>query len=384
MNGSAPTGAEAFLRACLCLRRDGSASARDAVDVGAHAWDGHWAALERVVEAERVGPLMHHTLRAAGIGLPLAEALQQSYHLTALRNLLLLRELGACLRELAAAGVPVIVLKGAALIETVYDNPSLRPMGDADLLVARHDLATAQRALTGLGYTLASLETHPGAVSEYENELTFRKPGRQDTWIDVHWSLFDSPYYQGRVTMDWFWDTARPASIADVPSQVLGPEALLLHLCGHLTLHHQATGLLWWNDIAEVLERERDAIDWPALLSRTCEYGLLLPLRTVLARVATEWQAPVPPAVLEALHAQSASPTEQRVFEELNAGQRTARDRFLSDLNSMAGWRQRLRFARTSLFPSPSYMRRRYRIRHPLWLPFYYPYRWLRGLLGLG
>jgi len=56
--------------------------------------------------------------------------------------------------------------------------------------------------------------------------------------------------------------------------------------------------------------------------------------------------------------------------------------RFWSDLRAIPGWRQRLRFARTHLLPSAAYMRRRYGIAHPLLLPLYYPYRWLRGLRG--
>ena len=50
---------------------------------------------------------------------------------------------------------------------------------------------------------------------------------------------------------------------------------------------------------------------------------------------------------------------------------------------SMPDWRQRLHFARANVFPSADYMRQRYGVRHPLLLPIYYPWRWLRGLLGL-
>jgi hypothetical protein len=185
------------------------------------------------------------------------------------------------------------------------------------------------------------------------------------------------------MVMDWFWDSARPAIIGETPSLVLGAEALLIHLCGHLALHHTSTGLLWWHDVAEVLTRHRDEIDWQVLLSRTSEYGLVLPVRSVLLRVADEWGAPVPLGVLRALRGMPESPAEQRIFAELTAGQRSPRQRFWSDLVSMSDWRQRWRFARTNLFPSPAYMRRRYAITHPLRVPLYYPYRWLRGVLGL-
>jgi len=336
-----------------------------------------------VIESERIGPLLHQTVGAI-VAPPLGEQLYLSYHATARRNLLLLRELGTCLRALTAAAVPVIVLKGAALIETVYGNLALRPMGDVDLLVRGRDLAATRQTLGGLGYEVRRIETHPGVVAEYENEVAFCKPGKLDTWVDVHWGLFDSPYYQDRIAMDWFWESARPAPIADVTALVLGPEALLIHLCGHLALHHMHTGLLWWYDVAEVLAAYRAEIDWPALLAHTQEYGLLLPVRTVLSRAVDEWGAAIPADVMHALRSLRESRVEQRIFADLTAAQRSPRRRFWSDLTSMSDWRQRLRFARTNLFPSPAYMRRRYAIAHPLLIPFYYPYRWLRGALGLG
>src|SRR5204863_7062817 len=143
------------------------------------------------------------------------------------RNLLLLHELGLCLQQLSAARVEVIVLKGAALAQAVYRDLSLRPMGDVDLLVRRADVATTTHLLAQQGYVPVRAETHPGALAEHESELTFRKPGRVDAYIDLHWTLFDSPYYQDRIAMDWFWNTAQPVSIAGVPTLMLGPEALL-------------------------------------------------------------------------------------------------------------------------------------------------------------
>lgn len=373
---------DAFLCACLRLRHDPSAI--DAVRAGARERAESWEAALARMEGERVAPLLHRTIGDLEI-LPVAteNALAQSYRFTSLRNLLLLRALSECLRQLAAAQVPAIVLKGAALAEVVYGNIALRPMGDIDILVHPHDVAPVRGILEGLEYVLDRVETHPGALAEHENELSFSRPGHITANIDVHWSLFDSPYYQSRLAMDWFWQTAEPARIANEPALMLGPEAQVIHLCGHLGLHHQAEGLLWWHDVAEVLVFYRHRIDWTELLSRTRAYGLLLPVRTVLTRVAADWRAPVPADVLATLLADDASADEQRIFAGLSAAKRPAGQRFVSDLTSMSGWRQRLRFARTNLFPSAAYMRQRYRIAHPLLLPLYYPYRWLRGLRGV-
>lgn len=201
--------------------------------------------------------------------------------------------------------------------------------------------------------------------------------------IDVHWTLFDSPYYQDRIAMDWFWDTAQPVSIADVATLVLGPEALLIHLCGHLALHHAASGLLWWHDIVEVLSTCRDEIDWTEVLARTQMYGLALPMYAVLSGVVENWGVAIPLEALSTLRALPHSRGEERVFDWLRRRNRPAGPRFLADLGSMTGWRRRLRFAGTHLFPSASYMRQRYQIRpdppSPA-APLHYPYRWLRGL----
>jgi hypothetical protein len=336
-----------------------------------------------VIDAERIGPLLHQVARGRGILPPaVQEGVRARYRWTGVQTMVLLRELGNCLERLAAARVPVIVLKGAALTEAVYRNVALRPMSDVDLLVHQRDLPAARRVLEEMGYAVARAETHPGVLAEHENEMAFHKEGVIATSFDVHWSLFDSPYYQRHIAIDWFWQSAESVEIAGARAQMLGPEALIIHLCGHLALHHASSGLLWWQDIAEVLAVYERRIDWTELLARTRQFGLVLSVRTVLTRLAVDWGAPVPAAALRELRASQPSPGEARVFARLNAGEQPVGQRFWDDLADMPDWRQRLRFARTSLFPSAAYMRQRYRIPHPLLVPLYYPYRWLRGLRG--
>ena len=285
------------------------------------------------------------------------------------------------LQALAQQRLAVIVLKGVALVETVYGHPGLRPMSDVDLLIRREDFRTVRKVLEGFGYTPLRRETHSGVLEEHENEMAFRKPGRFPAEVDVHWSLFDSPYYQRTIAMDWFWESAKSTEVNGVSIPVLGIEALIIHLCGHLALHHKALGLLWWNDIAEVLAMHRDRIDWKELLVRTESYELILAVREVLVALAHDWRALVPRDVLRRLTEMRPGPNEARQFERLSR-QQPAGLRFWADLRAIPDWGRRLRFARTNLFPSSEYMRQRYGIPHPLLLPAYYPYRWYRGLLG--
>jgi len=52
-----------------------------------------------------------------------------------------------------AAGIDVLVLKGAALAHLVYPQPVLRPMRDIDILVRAEDVYRAYARLPEIGFT---------------------------------------------------------------------------------------------------------------------------------------------------------------------------------------------------------------------------------------
>ena len=368
---------------CLALRTlcDADAACALAVAVGDPGVD--WKAVCRLADAERVAPLLSRALRPLPtVPAEVARRLRDAHHRAAASNLLLRRELTGVLQALDGAGIPALVLKGAALAETVYPNIALRPMQDLDLLLWQRDLPRALATLAGLGFAADRVEARTGTGAAYENEWHLHKQRGRKTTIEIHWSLFDSPHYQSALAMDWFWDTADTAMIADTPARMLGPEAQLLHLCGHLRLHHRGDELLWLYDVAQVIAAWHARIDWRSLLEQACRFDLVLSLRDVLGRVAVDWHAPVPDAVLHQLRALQPSRREARVFAWLTQPDRSVAQRLLVDLASLQSWPRRLAFAMINLFPSADYMRQRYRIRHPVLTPFYYPYRWLRALRG--
>lgn len=372
---------DAFLRSALRVRS--CAAHAEVVRIEAHALADRWEDVARRIGRHRVGPLLYRALGDRDILPPaLVETLRWDHRLTAVYNHLFLDALAVALRALADAGVAVIVLKGAALAVTVYRDVALRPMVDVDVLIRSADRETACRALQALGYVPVRAEPRPGALLAHESEVELRKPGPHPVSLDVHWSLFDSPHHQQRIAMDWFWDSAEPATIAGVPALVLGPEAQILHLCGHLMLHHAGHGLVWWVDVVEVIRAHAERIDWDELLTQARRSDLHVPVRHVLLELAQHWQAPVPGPVLTRLASERASRADTWVFGQLTRARRSAGRRFWTDLAGMSDWRTRWRFALANLFPSRAYMRERYGIGHPLLLPLYYPYRWLRGLFG--
>ena len=102
----------------------------------------------------------------AGGGLPaaFAEACRRDRVLTAARNLMLAQAAEACLRAFAAAGVPVIVLKGLAYERSLYSNDGARPTADVDILVPAEARRADEQAL--------GLTTNPAERALLEQRLT--------------------------------------------------------------------------------------------------------------------------------------------------------------------------------------------------------------------
>jgi hypothetical protein len=281
------------------------------------------------------------------------KAFRQAHHGTALRNMLAFRELGEVLRALADGGVPVVVLKGAALAETVYHNLALRPMYDVDLLVRESDVAAALAVFAGCGCT----PVEPQRIHAFRNGflhslVLHRAAGPTVLEVEVHRTLIDAPSHRRVLALQWFWDHTAQARVGKVPAMVLAPEAQLLHLCAHARLHHQGDELLWLHDIAELVTAGHDSLAWEVVLRQARACHLVDAVREVVTSVARDWQAPIPAEVLSEL--------------------RGLRRSFITSA----------RYAWGRVFPAFPYMQERFGVRRRYLLPVYYLYRWLVGLWG--
>jgi len=338
-------------------------------------------ALVEQAQAEGIAPLLYTQVRGRGLFPPPSEEiLRLAYLANAARNFFLFRELEKVLLALSSQDISVLLLKGAALGPAVYGNPALRPLGDLDLLVRPADAPRALEVLTAHGYAPLHPPLRPASLLEDENEVFLRRQSGAD--LELHWSLFDFPHYRYHLPMELFWSNARPLAIGGASAWMLGPEDQILHLCAHLVLHHggEQPRLLWFHDVAEVIAHDSGQLDWAALLERARDCDLFLPLQQVLPHLAGEWKVPIPPSILERLQETRPSPAECSLHVRLAAQRRSVARRFWEGLAGRPTWTARLRFAWDHLFPSPTYMRERYAIRHAWLLPFYYPYRWLLGL----
>ena len=166
----------------------------------------------------------------------------------------------------AEAKLDVLILKGAALAETVYPRPSLRRFGDMDVLVRASDIARARTVLETLGYETS--ERQWGDLEQGRDcQANFLKhPERGVVVVELHTQLLNNPLFFGAVRFDesGIWKRSRPVRLANRDARVLGPEDQLLHLCLHLGCHYLAAP----NSLRDIDRVCRVcAVDWPLFVT---------------------------------------------------------------------------------------------------------------------
>lgn len=347
----------------------------------------NWTCVERTIAREKIAPLVFQCIRGRSLFPPDLEArLHRATIEQATVNAYLLHEMRKIAARLGRVGIDAILLKGAALALTTYDNAYPRLSGDLDLLVHWEDVDKALAAIGELDYTAeANRAVGAAEIVPFVHQWQLFKSADLDIELDLHWHLFGWPYYQHTTPIHWFWETSEAIAWQDVGIRVLSSEASLLHYCIHV---HQHSGERWasslrlLHDIAEIIFRKGEQIDWQLVVDRARDFQLSVPLRQTLLHVSKCWQLALPEEAQVAIQRLQPSMAERRVFAQLQTLDAASEARFaLVNLALLPGWGARVQYlARNLFFPHPSYMRHRYKIRRSYLLPFYYPYRWFLGL----
>jgi hypothetical protein len=282
---------------CTLLRPDSSLR-MDVAGIPPHEWE----AIAALSLAHGVSAMLLERLRSRGVasGIPtsILTDLEAVRVRTAMRNVRLYAELARVMRALRDHDLPFILLKGAHLAELVYENLSLRGMGDVDLLVRESHLAAVKEVIRGLGYSQYNKTAEKMKSASAHHLVPFEKEGAAP--IEVHWTL-PSIARVGAEPVE-LWERARPAEIAGCRALVLAPDDLLLHTCVHASLHHRfGIGLRPLTDITAILAKYNGALDWDRLY-RSAEQWHLSKSVSLTLRVASELVgAPVPDNALTQL-----------------------------------------------------------------------------------
>ncbi len=267
-------------------------------------WRSRAGPLEQLDEgSRRLLPLLYRNLRRSLSPSQMAEPpiprLRAGYRRTWFRNQAAFYQMAELLEGLHSAGLPTLILKGAALAVLHYRDLGLRPMADFDIAVPSGRALEAFEALRQLGWSPDMPIRRPAEYVAIRQSADFRSTS--GTHFDLHWYLLWDCCYPG--ADDDFWSGAVPLRVNQVQTRALNPTDQLLHVCVHGALLNRVPPVRWAADAMQILRTPGAAPDWPRLLAQAQRLRLSLSLRATLHYLRTALDAEIPASVVDALAA---------------------------------------------------------------------------------
>lgn len=244
------------------------------------------------------------------------EKFQQIQYHNLARNIVLQHELARLLALFQGENIDVIVLKGLALLDTIYKDISLRPMSDVDILVEEKNLKQAEELVLTHGYQYRvsqELQDQTRAECRHLANLWHKE---KNIMLEVHHHIVSpgEPYY---FDISAFRARARTIEISGTTARAFAPEDMLLHLAIKFLLDRRyesrkALGQLC--DISEIIKYNLDSMDWDYVKMTVDKNRLASSLHFVLYACGQLLDTPIPSSVLNVLKPPMFGPADAALF----------------------------------------------------------------------
>jgi len=234
-----------------------------------------WNDIIQNAEVQGIAPLLYYRLRQNAVDIPAASVrtLKGLY----IRHRRSWEVRTSVLQEIAAGceerGIPLTLLKGAALAHLLYPEPGLRPSSDIDILVPEAHIPAACDLLKFIGFDLPSITSPKAYLQKHLPQATLGREGEM-VKVDLHHHLLK----QGRPNrIDIAGNSAPPLKFSlgagGPAARTLNLEDTLRYLCLHFCdIGHEPlspvsgnTRLIWATDIIGFSERYAGDINWEKL-----------------------------------------------------------------------------------------------------------------------
>ncbi len=285
------------------------------------------------------------------------------------------------LDRLAEAGVQPLIIKGAALAQTHYPSPGLRPRVDSDLWIADADRITLDRTLLGAGYEAplsidGDLIMHQTSYVRRSGDFGFALV------YDVHWRISNGAAVVHSKAFDYALCASRAVEIKALGhhARTLADEHALLLACVHLVGHHAHEQRLIWLYDVHLLVEAMDGSCFRGFATMAEESGFAAVCKDAIRRSAGYFDTLSADA---AAWCEEPESVREAAIPSIRLGYTTASEVLWSDLRALPSWSQRFGYVVQTAWPSATYMKRRYGIDRRWKLPFYYLKRLVRALAKL-
>ena len=244
---------------------------------------------------QRLVPCIYRNVRSLGGDDPILGRMKGVYRRTWVSNRLRLAACENLLGIFDRAGIPSVLLKGAAILVRWTSDSGLRPMVDVDVLVRREQRRMALAHLLAAGYKLGWIRADRFTDREFHKVHAVELRDPAGIRIDLHWRALLNG--RARDQDRAFWDLALPVRLADSTTHVLSPEDHLYHTCAHAASWNDGARIDWAADAAMILREAGSRFDWDRFVAHARRDGIDLPVRTFVALLRDLLNIPVPRTV---------------------------------------------------------------------------------------
>jgi hypothetical protein len=213
-------------------------------------WNAFFALLEGEGMLWRLGPWLKEQASKEIWSAGAFEAWQKGQRKLDHAQAFMLSRAEALFERVEKKHLPVLVLKGAFLAQSMYASEKNRPFGDIDLLCRKGDVEAVAEEAQCLGFARPPENYWRWLMVNYYNVPLFFPQGRP-FYLDLHWNIASRRY---RIQAERLWDKSVAWKSECVRS--LCAEHCLIHLALHALENGLCLPLAAWCDFSAILEKK--------------------------------------------------------------------------------------------------------------------------------
>ncbi|AGF78350.1 hypothetical protein UWK_01792 [Desulfocapsa sulfexigens DSM 10523] len=212
--------------------------------------------------------------------------------------------------------ISAVAFKGPLLACNLYNDLSLRPFCDLDVLVSINDVSSVYEILNKSGYTPEIQFSHSQLkhLIKTEDNLNFIH-SQSGVIVELHWEL-SGRCLPHALTMDVFQDRLIDAQLLNYTVPSLSNEDLLIYLCIHGSKH--IWGRLEWLFSVHEIVTQNKKMDWNLVLFLAEQWSAKRMVATGLLAAQRLFATEMPKKVMEILrldqHALNMATSVENIF----------------------------------------------------------------------
>ena len=339
----------------------------------------------------RLAPIVFRAFSAmndsSAIPQPVLDELQKHYYRSLSKNTVLYDYAKIIISKWNDLGIRAIILKGIFLADSVYEDIAIRQLSDIDILVPVQDAEKCAAILLEMGFVYDNSLVKSDFMKQTKDNKHLPMLVKNGIGIEIHTSLFitDSIFH---IPIPDFYQHSKQFIVADFPVLAFEANYQLLHICMHLDEHFVDANIhfIAYVDILWFVQKYKEAIDWSAFDEMCASYNCVSNVYVHLYLCHKYLKAPIPESIIEKAKSYCEPYKEVFFVNHLQCNNQFAvkkRNRNITELKKVKGFRKKIRFLLDDMFPSKTFMYVRYSIKNPKALCWFYIVRQWDGIVSL-